>query len=150
MEIAGDISVKWDPVELAKVKLAVDPARTSIAPPPAPVAATVTSRTTRAEPPRGKAALSEAIRPEQNNATRADDSNQVAAAVANQEAKTAGGMEFGRKLSPQRMRVVIESLREHPYLCHAARKAGIHRKTLEYWLKLSKAGDDGYDIEWQE
>jgi hypothetical protein len=31
----------------------------------------------------------------------------------------------------------------------AAAKAGIHRKTLEYWLKCSKAGQDGYDIEWE-
>jgi hypothetical protein len=32
---------------------------------------------------------------------------------------------------------------------HAATKAGIHRKTLEYWLRRSAAGDAGYDIEWQ-
>ena len=28
-------------------------------------------------------------------------------------------------------------------------KAGIHRKTLEYWIKRSEAGDDGYDVKWQ-
>jgi hypothetical protein len=55
----------------------------------------------------------------------------------------------GRKLSPERMRVVIECLREYPVLSDAASKAGIHRKTLEYWMKCSKAGNDGYDIEWQ-
>jgi hypothetical protein len=54
----------------------------------------------------------------------------------------------GRKLSPERMRIVLESLMEYPVLWHAANKAGIHRKTLEYWLKRSAAGDAGYDIEW--
>ena len=152
MESAGDISVQWDSVELEKVKLAVDPARTSIAPPPAPVAATVTSGTTRAEPPRGKAALSEAIRPTAETTplgpTRLKPGRSRGRQIKKQK-PPAGIYKVGRKLSPQRMRVVIESLREHPFLCHAARKAGIHRKTLEYWLKCSKAGDDGYDIEWQ-
>ncbi len=55
----------------------------------------------------------------------------------------------GRKLSPERMRTVLDSLREYPVLSHAARKAGIHRKTLPYWIKRSAAGDAGYDIEWQ-
>jgi hypothetical protein len=36
-----------------------------------------------------------------------------------------------------------------PGAYHAATKAGIHRKTLEYWLRRSAAGDAGYDIEWQ-
>jgi hypothetical protein len=30
----------------------------------------------------------------------------------------------------------------------AAAKAGIHRKTLAYWLKGSKAGEAGYDVQW--
>jgi len=51
-------------------------------------------------------------------------------------------------LSPERMRIVLDSLTEVPILNHAATKAGIHRKTLEYWLKRSAAGDTGYDIEW--
>jgi hypothetical protein len=55
----------------------------------------------------------------------------------------------GRMLSPERMRIVLDSLREEPVLYHAATKAGIHRKTLEYWLRRSAAGDAGYDIEWQ-
>jgi hypothetical protein len=55
----------------------------------------------------------------------------------------------GRKLSPERMRIVLNSLTEVPILNHAATKAGIHRKTLEYWLRRSVAGDAGYDIEWQ-
>jgi len=52
-------------------------------------------------------------------------------------------------LSPERMRIVLDSLTEVPILYHAATKAGIHRKTLEYWLRRSAAGDAGYDIEWQ-
>ena len=55
----------------------------------------------------------------------------------------------GRRLSPERMRIVLDSLTEVPILNHAATKAGIHRKTLEYWLRRSAAGDAGYDIEWQ-
>jgi hypothetical protein len=60
------------------------------------------------------------------------------------EVAKAGGM-----LSPERMRIVLDSLTEVPILYHAATKAGIHRKTLEYWLRRSAAGDAGYDIEWQ-
>jgi hypothetical protein len=101
---------------------------------------------------RAKAALSEAIRPTAGTTplgpTRLKPGRSRGRRIKKQK-PPAGIYKVGRKLSPQRMRVVIESLREHPFLCHAARKAGIHRKTLEYWLKCSKAGDDGYDIEWQ-
>jgi hypothetical protein len=55
----------------------------------------------------------------------------------------------GRMLSPERMRIVLDSLTEVPILYHAATKAGIHRKTLEYWPRRSAAGDAGYDNEWQ-
>jgi hypothetical protein len=57
--------------------------------------------------------------------------------------------EVVRKLSPERMRMVLDALREDPNLGRAAAKAGIHHKTLAYWLKCSAAGRDGYDIEWQ-
>jgi hypothetical protein len=53
------------------------------------------------------------------------------------------------KLSPKLMRIILDALREYPVLRHAAKKAGIHRKTPEYWLKRSEAGDNGYDIRWQ-
>jgi hypothetical protein len=53
------------------------------------------------------------------------------------------------KLSPKIMRIVLNSLRKRPILCLAALAAGIHPKTLEYWIKHSEAGDDGYDIKWQ-
>ena len=36
----------------------------------------------------------------------------------------------------------IPSIRRSP-------EAGIHRKTIERWIKGSKAGHDGYDVEWQ-
>jgi hypothetical protein len=53
------------------------------------------------------------------------------------------------KLSPELMRIVLNSLRKYPVLWHAASKAGIHRKTLEYWIRCSAAGHDDYDIKWQ-
>jgi hypothetical protein len=53
------------------------------------------------------------------------------------------------KFSPKRMRLVLDTLRETPILWHAADTAGIHRKTLKYWMDRSEAGDDGYDIKWQ-
>jgi hypothetical protein len=53
------------------------------------------------------------------------------------------------KLSPERMRVVLNALAECPILSSAANKAGIHRKTLERWIKRSNAGHEGYDVEWR-
>ena len=57
--------------------------------------------------------------------------------------------EVRQKRSPERMRIVLDALKKCPILAVAAVKAGIHPKTLAYWLKCSKAGHDGYDIEWQ-
>jgi hypothetical protein len=54
-----------------------------------------------------------------------------------------------RKAKVRRMLVVIEALREYPIRSRAAAKAGIQRKALEYLEKCSKAGQDGYDIEWE-
>ncbi len=48
------------------------------------------------------------------------------------------------------MLLVLNALAERPFLYQAANKAGIHRKTLAYWIRRSEAGDDGYDIEWQD
>ncbi len=64
-------------------------------------------------------------------------------------AAPAGTAKSTPKLSRKRMLIVIQSLEECPTLAHAAAKAGIHRKTLEYWIKRSRVGDDGYDVEWQ-
>jgi hypothetical protein len=62
-------------------------------------------------------------------------------------AAPAGTAKSTPKLSPKRMLVIIQSLEERPVLAYAAARAGIHRRTLEYWLKRSEAGDDGYDLE---
>jgi hypothetical protein len=62
---------------------------------------------------------------------------------------SAEGAKAHRMLSPERMRIVLDSLRKRPILYDAASKAGIHCKTLEYWIKNSAAGRDGYDVEWR-
>ena len=62
---------------------------------------------------------------------------------------SAEGAKAHRMLSPERMRIVLDSLRKRPILSDAASKAGIHCKTLEYWIKNSAAGRDGYDVEWR-
>jgi hypothetical protein len=49
----------------------------------------------------------------------------------------------------ERMLNVLESLLECPIYKRAAQKAGIHPKTLAYWLKCSEAGHNGYDLVWQ-
>jgi hypothetical protein len=54
-----------------------------------------------------------------------------------------------QKLTAERMLIVIEAFRESPIRSRAADKAGIHPKTLAYWLKCSQTGQDGYDIEWE-
>jgi hypothetical protein len=61
----------------------------------------------------------------------------------------AGMSKSAPMLSPKIMRIVLNSLKKYPIQWHAASKAGIHRKTLEYWLKRSAAGDAGYDVEWR-
>jgi hypothetical protein len=58
-------------------------------------------------------------------------------------------LEAWRKLSPERMRIILDALRVYPVLKSAAAKAGIRPKTLAYWIRRSEAGDDGYDIKWQ-
>ena len=57
--------------------------------------------------------------------------------------------ELGRKRSPERMRIFLDSLAEYPALIYATKKASIHRRTPEYWLKGSEAGHEGYDLEWR-
>lgn len=63
--------------------------------------------------------------------------------------RVGGNADTRRTLSPKCMRTVIEALRERPIRASAAAKAGIHRKTLENWLKCSTAGQHGFDIEWE-
>jgi hypothetical protein len=54
-----------------------------------------------------------------------------------------------RKRSPERMRLYLDSIADFPSNTLAAKKAGVNRRTPEYWLKCSKAGNEGYDIEWR-
>jgi hypothetical protein len=68
---------------------------------------------------------------------------------AEKQKSPAGISKSTPKLSPERMRIVLNSLRKYPVLSYAANKAGIHRRTLEYWINCSAAGHDGYDIKWQ-
>ena len=63
--------------------------------------------------------------------------------------RPAGNSKAGPKLSPERMRIVLDSIAEYPIKGHAAMKAGIFLKTLDYWLKGSAAGEDQYDVEWR-
>ena len=149
---ADDISVQRDSVELEPVTLEMAPAKTSSPQPAKPVAATPTSRTTEPRPLPTKAVMSETNRPKtQATPLRAMDRKRGRSGgrQIKKQKPPAGIYKVGRKLSLERMRVVIESLREVPILSHAASKAGIHRKTLEYWLRCSKAGHDGYDIVWE-
>jgi hypothetical protein len=68
---------------------------------------------------------------------------------AKKQKSSAGIAKSARKRSPELMRIVLDILREYPVLSCAAWKAGIHRKTIKYWIKCSKAGHEGYDVEWQ-
>lgn len=53
-----------------------------------------------------------------------------------------------RKPSHESMRLVLDSLTKCPIIRMAAREAGLHHKTIERWLKCSRAGHDGYEIRW--
>jgi hypothetical protein len=121
--------------------------------PPTPVTATVTNRSAKAELLRGtKATISEATGPKTETTPLAAMGRKRGRSGGRQIKKQKLPAEIskaGRKRSPERIRIVLDSLRENPLLSNAASKAGIHRKTLEYWLKRSAAGDAGYDIEWQ-
>jgi hypothetical protein len=68
---------------------------------------------------------------------------------ANKQSPPAGIARSTPKFSPKIMRIVLNILRERPILYLAALAAGIHPKTLAYWIRRSEAGDDGYDIRWQ-
>ena len=67
----------------------------------------------------------------------------------NKHDRTRGKSKASRKRSPRVMRIVLDALTERPILSYAAKKAGIHFKTLQYWLKCSKAGHEDYDLQWQ-
>ncbi len=109
--------------------------------------------TPKAEPlPRGKEGTSEAEKPKAETT--------ALAAIGGKRVRSGGGQlkkqkplagiaRSTPKLCPELMLLVLDALAERPFLYHAAHAAGIHRKTLEYWIRRSEAGDDGYDIEWE-
>jgi hypothetical protein len=65
------------------------------------------------------------------------------------EQRPARNATAGRKPSLASMVVFLDALRECPIVCRAAEKAGIHRKTPAHWIKCSKAGREGYELEWR-
>ncbi len=117
--------------------------------PPTPVNENAPIGSTQTELPRSAAAATrETNEPETDTTPLEETGRKQGRSGARQRKK--------RKLSAKvlkarrkGMRAVLENLRECPIQRHAARKAGIHRRTLENWIKRSEAGDDGYDIEWQ-
>ena len=118
---------------------------------PTPVTTTVENGTTRAALPRGaKVTMSEADGPKTETAPLGAMGRKPGRSGGRRikKQKRPGEVAKARRM-PERMRIVLDSLRECPILSYAATKAGIHRKTLEYWIKRSRAGDAGYDIEWQ-
>ena len=117
--------------------------RTSL---PAHVEANVLDRSTLQE----KAPTNEILQPEAESVPLEEMGQARGRSDARQkQSQPAQIAKVKRKLSPERMRLVLNSLRQYPFLWRAAEKAGIHRKTLENWIKHSKAGDKGYDVEWQ-
>jgi hypothetical protein len=61
----------------------------------------------------------------------------------NKRKPSAGRSKSARKFSPELARIVLDALSKNPIQSDAARNAGIHRKTLEYWVRRSKAGHEG-------
>jgi hypothetical protein len=120
---------------------------------PTPLTTTVENGTTKAElPPPAKAATSEAEGPKTETTPLGAMGSTRSRSGGRQLKKQklpAEISELGRKRSPERMRIFLDSLAEYPALIYATKKAGIHRRTPEYWLKCSAAGHDGYDVEWR-
>ncbi|MGC2462512.1 MAG: hypothetical protein WA446_16315, partial [Steroidobacteraceae bacterium] len=120
---------------------------------PTPLTTTVENGTTKTEllPP-AKPAASEAEGPKTGTTPLGAMGSQRSRSGGRQLKKQklpAEISELGRKRSPERMRIFLDSLAEDAVLIHATNKACIHRRTPEYWLKCSAAGHDGYDVEWR-
>jgi hypothetical protein len=121
---------------------------------PTPVTTTVENGTTKAEllPP-AKAATSEAEGPKTETTPLAAMGRKRSRSGGRQLKKQklpAEISELGRKRSPARLRLFLDSVAEYPVKSHASKKAGVHRRTPDYWLKRSAAGDEGYDLEWRD
>jgi hypothetical protein len=113
---------------------------------PTPVKENATEWSTNAEllPP-AKAAMSEAV----GSQTESTPVGAIGRKLG-RSGPLAGTSKTGPKRSHERMLIVLNSLTEVPILAHTAETAGIHPKTIKYWMDRSEAGDDGYDIEWQD
>ncbi len=109
--------------------------------------------TLKAEPlPPGKEATSEAEKPKTETTALAAIGGERGRSGGDQLKKQkplAGIARSTPKLCPELMLLVLDALAECPFYYYAANKAGIHPKTLAYWIRRSEAGDDGYDIEWE-
>jgi hypothetical protein len=115
-----------------------------------PVNANVPNGSMKAElRPPAKAAMSETEGPKTETTALGAMGRKQGRGGGRKKQKLPAETSKARQKRHERMRVVLERLSECPTQRHAARKAGIHPKTLAYWLKCSEAGDDGYDIEWQ-
>jgi hypothetical protein len=117
---------------------------------PTPVTADGTNGAAKVKPPPpAKAAMSEA---EANTERTLGATGCKQGRSSGNRTKTqkpvAGTSRTTRKLSPERMRIVLDSYAVSRIKGVAAAKAGIFYKTLDYWLKQSAAGDDKYDVEW--
>lgn len=77
------------------------------------------------------------------------DSNPSAARRLKTQKKSAKTPRRGAKRSPEMMRAVLDRIDEHGSISRAAKELGIHRHAISYWRQRSKAGDDGYDVEWR-
>jgi hypothetical protein len=151
IEIGGDQRGSVDP---APVKRGDERVQSSGEPPPAPVAATVTNKTRNLELQRpAEAAMIKTERPKTAASPVGATGHKQARGSDRRRKKrrpTAKVTNACGKFSPERARVVLDSLSERPIQSDAARQAGIHRRTLENWIKRSKAGDAGYDIEHED
>ena len=149
IELGGD---RRDAVDPEPVKRADDPVQSSGE--PAPVATAVANvATNAARQPAGEAAMRQTEGPKAA-ATPVGAKGRKQARGSHRRRKkrrpTAKVTNACGKFSPERARVVLDSLSQRPIQSDAARKAGIHRRTLENWIKRSKAGDAGYDIEHED
>ena len=114
----------------------------------ASVTENVPDGSTQTEPPPGAtAATTESTGPETETTPLGPTGrNRGRSGSRRLEKLSAGTSKVGRT---ERMRIFLNSFVKCPNMSHAAEKAGIHRKTPEYWLKGSAAGDEGYDIRWR-
>jgi len=115
-----------------------------------PLNANVPNGSTKAEvQPPAKAAMRETKGPKTETTALGETGREQGRGGGRKKPKRPAETSKARRKRYELMRVVLEILSECPNQRDAAREAGIHPKTLAYWIKCSKAGDDGYDIEWQ-